>query len=157
MTPNSAPDLLPCRQTSQLKTYAFVEPRTCTVLLDPKIAELRGLRGFRDDTLDFSKGGLFLQDGKDYYVRRSRVDPSDRSMVQVSISHDGDYASAVCIATEEEQADASIRAVVDSGEGLPLHEPEWDDQGFYSLTNEEREVVQQDNKLNWRLYANYSA
>ena len=105
----------------------------------------RGLKGFsRDRNMGWStntgpleqelvesnspKGFRFI-DHKTLSVRRSLVKEEDRQLADLSISHDGDYAVAVCMAVGEEyEADSTV--LVDNGEGDPIHEPEWGDKGF---------------------------
>ena len=68
-----------------------------------------------------------------HYYRRSRVKESDRQIAEINISHDGDYAIAVCMAFDPPDSSVQEKTIVDSGEGLPLHEPQWGDEGWLDL------------------------
>lgn len=53
-------------------------------------------------------------------------------MVDISISHEDDYAVAVCLALSELTEDpvAETEAIIDHGSGEAIHEPELGDRGF---------------------------
>ena len=68
-----------------------------------------------------------------HYYRRSRVKESDRQVAEVNISHDGDYAIAVCMAFDPRKPTVQEKTIVDNGEGLSLHEPQWGDEGWLDL------------------------
>lgn len=69
-----------------------------------------------------------------HYYRRSRVKESDRQVAEINISHDGDYAIAVCMAFDPPGSIVQEKTIVDNGEGLPLHEPQWGDEGWLDLS-----------------------
>ena len=62
-------------------------------------------------------------------VRRLLVKEEDRQVADLSISHDGEYAIAVCMAVDEVY-EVDMMAVTDTGKGDPIHEPEWGDRDF---------------------------
>lgn len=65
-------------------------------------------------------------------VRRTKIDPRDRAVGQISISHDGAYASAVCFAMDDGgQGGHTPEPVLDDGNGMPVHEPTWGDHGCF--------------------------
>lgn len=112
------------------------------------IARLRGLRGLHRDKAQtppivFSQYSYrkLLGDkaeSKDdksqkFFKRRARIADEDRQVAELTISHDGEYAIAVCIALDEEVDNAQGKPVImDDGSGDPLHEPEWADEGWFS-------------------------
>ena len=63
------------------------------------------------------------------------LNPSSRQTVDISISHEDDYAVAVCLAPTEStedtaRGDTELEVMVDQGIGEAIHEPEWGDRGF---------------------------
>ena len=71
-------------------------------------------------------------DNKLIYRRRLLILDEERQEADLSISHDGDYAIAVCLALDEEMDSVGheYKPVVDDGNGEPIHEPEYRDTGF---------------------------
>ena len=65
------------------------------------------------------------------YQRNSLVRMEDRRFADASISHDGDYAFAICHALDEPFNQGS-EPLTDNGHGDPIHEPEYGDRGFVS-------------------------
>ena len=63
------------------------------------------------------------------FLRQLLVKEEDKRLADVSISHDGEYATAVCLALDEEIEEV-LEPVVDFGDSDPLHEPRWGDRGF---------------------------
>ncbi|MCJ1252026.1 hypothetical protein MMC30_009264 [Trapelia coarctata] len=61
--------------------------------------------------------------------RRLLVKEEDKQLADLSISHDGEYAIAVCMALDE-ASDEHPEPVIDDGTGETIHEPEWGDEGF---------------------------
>ena len=57
----------------------------------------------------------------------------DRRLADVTISHEGQYAIAVCQALDELHVQDST-PIIDTSNGEPLHEPQYGDQGFESET-----------------------
>jgi len=94
------------------------------------------------DTLSGADGAHFGEDisellslpfGKTTYRRiirrRLLIKEEDKQLADLSISHDGEYAIAVCMALDE-ASDEHPDPVIDHGIGKPIHEPEWGDLGF---------------------------
>ena len=69
---------------------------------------------------------------KQIYRRCRLIRDEERQEADLSISHDGDYAFAVCLALNED-VDAvghEYSPIVDDGNGEPIHEPQYGDSGF---------------------------
>ena len=69
---------------------------------------------------------------KEIFRRRRLILDEERQEADLSISHDGDYAIAVCLALDEEvdSIGHENKPVLDDGKGEPIHEPEYGDAGF---------------------------
>ncbi|KAF6234562.1 hypothetical protein HO173_007188 [Letharia columbiana] len=130
------------------KLIALIDPPSDNIEMIRRVATLRGLRGFGLQNHGLHKGSLMskvelhkdVQDSKDgkvhrgvHYYRRSRVKESDRQVAEINISHDGDYAVAMCMAFDPPGTTIREKTIVDQGEGLPLHEPQWGDEGWVDL------------------------
>ena len=61
--------------------------------------------------------------------RKLLVAEKERQTVDISISHDTDYAVAVCMAVDDLE-EQDLEALTDTGSGEAIHEPEWGDRGF---------------------------
>ena len=59
----------------------------------------------------------------------------DRQIAEVSISHDGDYAVATCLAVDEPAKQTYNWPLIDDGSGDPIHEPAWADDGWSICTD----------------------
>ena len=127
------------------RVYALVDPLNQKVAMSEDVARVRGLRGYgKNKDKDYRVGeclygtfrnGDFMEtkpsDRQRFLTRRRRVKAEERQMAEVSISHDGDYAVAVCMAFDEPPKRPEEQAVVfDDGSGSPIHEPEWADEGW---------------------------
>ena len=126
---------------------ALIDPPSDRIEMLRGVARLRGLRGFGLRNYRLHKGTLMTKvefhkglDEKEeqvhrgvHYYRRSRVKDSDRQVAEINISHDGDYAVAVCMAFDPPGSTVQEKTIVDKGEGLPLHEPQWGDEGWLDL------------------------
>ena len=110
--------------------------------MNAKVAAARGLRGTAED-LGPNKGtkyeevvnGQFAECGDDqkkiFFKRSKLYREEDQQVAEISISHDGDYAVAICMSVEEADHKGCIRPfAIDDGSGDPIHEPEWGDRGF---------------------------
>ena len=129
------------------KLVALVDPPCDRIEMHCRVAPQRGLRGFVFKNYGLHKGSLMTRDelhkaqgsgrlGEDrtaHYYRRCRVKESDRQVAEINISHDGDYAIAVCMAFDPLDSTVQQKTIVDYGEGLPLHEPQWGDEGWLDL------------------------
>ena len=136
-------------QLSAKRIYALVDPPAQMVAMDEKVAQMRGLRGYghndsKNRRADFRSGPCVYgaihnnsfqetmpSDGKRFLVRRLKIKAAERQVAEVSISHDGDYAVAVCMAMNELPVDPSEQPlIIDDGSKDPIHEFEWGDEGW---------------------------
>lgn len=130
------------------KMIALIDPPSDRIEMLARVATVRGLRGFAVKNYGLHKGALMskdeihkeVQDSEDekvhrgtHYYRRSRVNESDRQVAEINISHDGDYAVAMCMAFDPPGSTVSEKTIVDKGEGLALHDPQWGDEGWLDL------------------------
>ncbi|KAL8759295.1 MAG: hypothetical protein Q9184_003658 [Pyrenodesmia sp. 2 TL-2023] len=134
--------------SGSVRLQALIPPEpTLRILMAPEVAQKRGLReGQSNFTHIYGEvvNGRFLQDflpkgeaapriktADKFIVRRARIKEEEQQIAEISISHDGDYSAAVCMALDEplEGKDA-VEYIVDDGVGEPLHEPEWGDKGW---------------------------
>ena len=136
-------------QLSAKRIYAFVDPPAKMVVMDESVAQTRGLRGYghnhtKNHRAYFQSGPCVYgtihnnsfqetipSDGKKFLVRRLKIKADERQVAEVSISHDGDYAVAVCMAVDELPVDPSEQSlIIDDGSNDSIHEPEWGDEGW---------------------------
>ena len=131
------------------KASILIDPPRQDIIMEERIARLRGLRGLNKDTANTPQvprsqvhygrllGGVIVESKnhkvQKFFKRRARIADEDRQLADVSISHDGAYAIAVCIALDEGVDNAQGKPmIIDDGSGDPLHEPEWADEGWFS-------------------------
>lgn len=129
------------------KPQVLIDPPSQTIVMDARVALLRGLRETRYELMerncllkkkDSVRGSvdrhlLHLRNHPEIlYKRRALVKEGDRQIAEGNISHDSDYAVAVCMAFDQQfkSDDENIEPVFDDGSGEPLHEPAWGDIGF---------------------------
>ncbi|KAL8927487.1 MAG: hypothetical protein Q9208_002292 [Pyrenodesmia sp. 3 TL-2023] len=134
--------------TRTVKLQALIPPEpTLRILMVPEVAQKRGLRGGHSkfthiygEVVD----GRFVQDSlpkgdaaprnttaSKFIVKRARIKDEEQQIAEISISHDGDYSVAVCMALDEPSTKKdAVEYIVDDGVGEPLHEPEWGDKGW---------------------------
>ena len=138
-------------QPSSKRIYALVDPPAKMVAMDESVAKIRGLRGYgpnhsKNRRADFQSGPCVYgtihdnsfqetkpSDGKRFLIRRLRIKAAERQVAEVSISHDGDYAVAVCMAVDEpvlpvNPSEQSM--IIDDGSNDSIHELEWGDEGW---------------------------
>ena len=130
------------------KVIALIDPPCDKIEMTRGVATLRGLRGFAVKSYGLHKALLMSKDERHqevqdsenaklhrgtHYCRRSRVKESDRQVAEINISHDGDYAVAMCMAFDPPGSTVREKKIVDKGQGLPLHEPQWGDEGWFDL------------------------
>jgi hypothetical protein len=122
---------------ASLKPLILIDPPTKNLFMDEAIARRRCIstapeylvyKRSRELERAFLEAGSVAAGGK-IYQRRALVREEDRRLADLSISHDGSYAVAVCMALDETH-DLPKEITVDNGEGDPVHEPEWGDLGF---------------------------
>ena len=156
VSPRYHPDIFPTEDAQKIKPVALIDPPTNTILMDDRVANLRALRGFAFGSQHLRKDELMRQQerekvqslrsvtrdsgerfqvgsmGGDYIERRARVDESERRVAEISISHDGDAAVAVCMAFDQSFPERKMEDIFDDGSSLPFHEPQWGDEGWFS-------------------------
>ncbi|KAG8531542.1 uncharacterized protein KY384_003172 [Bacidia gigantensis] len=127
LRPAQNPRLFPAEQRTSLQTMTLIDPISDTILLGVSAALLRRLRG---STSTLLKGVEAKTGVKEYHERRSKVKDEQRRLGKVSISHDGEYATATCILPHETPIDHRCKRIIDDGIGPPKHEPEYGDAGW---------------------------
>ena len=146
--PRLAPGRIRLETAKSYKMHALIEPPCNTIVMDERVAKIRELRGFGARSVGLHKGGLMsrgevddLVEGEEkekmqkpeHFERRSKVKESDRQVAEINISHDGDYAVAVCMASDPPGLETKPKRIVDKGEGDSIHEPQWGDEGWFEL------------------------
>ena len=132
ITPRLCPYLFSIEDAQSLQTKALIDPPSDSILMSERVAWMRGLRGFGPRSKMLSGGAVVQRDGQYYYRRRSKIKESERQMAGVSISHDGVYAVAMCMASTEQVSEARGGTIIDDGEGPRMHEPSWGDEGWFN-------------------------
>lgn len=100
------------------KPYALIEPAARSVRLSGAVARQRGVA---------------VEEGAAFVVRPKLLRWKERAVARLSISHDGEYATATVLAAEEEEEDAEKEGkeeeevLVDDGKGKPMHVPRLED------------------------------
>lgn len=129
------------------KPQVLIDPPSQTIIMDARVALLRGLRETRYECMErncllkrkYSVRTSIEQhlphlsnESEAIYKRRALVKEGDRQIAEGNISHDSEYAVAVCMAFDPKfkSDDENIKPVYDDGSGEPLHEPAWGDIGF---------------------------
>ena len=133
---------------SRHKPCLLIEPAHQWVVMDTQVAISRGLVGFSPESLSESVpsgrsrtfsgevvNGIFVprigSKTSLFCMRRRLVQEENRQIAELSISHDGPYSVAVCMALDEEATDCgNVAHIVDDGSGEPVHEPNWGDRGW---------------------------
>ena len=119
---------------SGMKPYALVRPPLQHVLMNDRVAKLRGLNESRSPESK-DREVLLMQHHPvhpGYFSRPLSVKAEDYQIAEISISHETDHAVAVCMALDEAATEmGSAESVVDDGSGEPIHEPKWGDRGFF--------------------------
>ncbi|MCJ1383966.1 hypothetical protein MMC17_007080 [Xylographa soralifera] len=132
-----------------VKPMILISPPTRPVIMNTLTAAKRGLKGVASENKKAAspralakvapKISTFAQEAgfqidEPLFLRQLSVKEADKRLADVSISHDGGYATAVCLALDEE-IEEDLEPIVDSGDGDPLHEPNWGDRGFGEATD----------------------
>lgn len=131
ITPRLCPHLFSVEDAQSWQPKALIDPPSDSILMNEHVAGMRGLKGFGSQSRILTGGAVIQKNGQYYYRRRSKIKESERQMAEVSISHDGGYAVAVCMAPRGLVSEARGRTIVDDGEGSPVHEPSWGDEGWF--------------------------
>ena len=132
------------------KPSILIDPHRQDVVMNAAVANIRGLRTVSIphaeegvEEVPYSMhcrgaimNGEFVETKSDeaarLFKRRARTADEDRQLADVSISHDGKYAMAVCIALDEKTDNVQLKPpIIDDGTTNPLHEPEWGDEGWF--------------------------
>lgn len=125
------------------KVIALIDPVCNVIQMDEQVAYLRGLRGFGPQSQGLHKGPLIDKGEKElvhmqgaignHFHRRRKIKETERQTAEVSISHDGGYAVAVCMAYDAPGHYPEGRRIFDDGTGPAMHEPQWGDQGWFDI------------------------
>ncbi|KAL8905518.1 MAG: hypothetical protein Q9207_002579 [Kuettlingeria erythrocarpa] len=140
--------------TGTVKLQALISPEpTLRIVMVPEVAKARRLReghsNFRNVHGTVVNGRFienFCPPGEaapqpqttgEFIVRRARIRDEEQQIAEISISHDGEYSVAVCMALDEpSQEKKVVKYIVDDGVGEPLHQPEWGDRGWLDEDHE---------------------
>lgn len=138
--------------TNQKKLHALIAPEiTKMVVMTSPVAKIRGLLERQSrfpHVYGEVNGGQFVrrsepnkhdmltaETGK-FWVRGLRIKDDERQIAEINISHDHDYAVAVCMALDEKaSSEGPLDYIVDDGSGECIHEPEWGDEGWLGDTS----------------------
>ena len=114
--------------------------------MNAEVAAARGLYG-ATECLDPESGTVYKEvvhgksakhgddQGKIFYQRSKLYTEEDQQVAELSISHDGDIAMAVCMALDDAGSGETLDCpIIDHGSGDPVHEPEWGDRGFLDMS-----------------------
>lgn len=102
--------LVPPDRTQHKKPYALIDPPGRTVRLSRAVAQQRGVA--MDD------------DGAEFVLRPKIFRWRDRQIARLSISHDGEYATATVLAFDDHTfVEKEEEVLVDDGKGKPMHVP----------------------------------
>ncbi|MCJ1436702.1 hypothetical protein MMC27_006084 [Xylographa pallens] len=127
-----------------VKPVILISPPTRLVIMNTLTAEKRGLRGVASASKQAASSRVLIEvlprirtfaskNGfpidEPLFLRQQLIKEEDKRLADVSISHDGEYATAVCLALDEEMEEG-LEPIVDFGDGDSLHEPRWGDRGF---------------------------
>ena len=139
---------------------ALIDPVCDTIEMDERVASERRLRGFGPQSQELYKGALIGNaddcenaNSRDEKVikkaprfhRRAKVRSSDRQVAKINISHDGDYAVAVCMAFDPPGMKPEEKRIIDDGRGPPKHEPQWGDEGWFDVVTEAISPAEENN------------
>ncbi|KAL8693029.1 MAG: hypothetical protein Q9218_002045 [Villophora microphyllina] len=125
-------------------------PSAPQIVMDLQVAEKRGLSLLSSSTSsqfhvwgDVERGRFVLKpeptlrdvsvnySSHHFVLRRARIRDEEQQIAEVSISHEAEYAVAVCMALDEKTlGKANVEYLYDNGTGEPLHEPIWGDAGW---------------------------
>ena len=152
--PSQNPQFYSAEFAKENRLIALIDPPTNTILMDDKVAKIRKLRGFGYQHHNIQKEKLTIpgfdlnvystttgeqhldglrtdtRERTGYYMRRARIEDSQRQIAEVSISHDGDSAVAMCMASVQAGPAKEPEFIVDEGSSPPMHETQWGDHGF---------------------------
>lgn len=137
------------------KPYILIEPPRKYVTFSEEVASLRRLRGFRiraDGNIRPNKASLDPSNPErqlGVWKRAVKIRMQDRQQADGSLSHDKDYAIAICQALNTPVEEDTI--IVDNGEGEPIHECEQGDWLYNPDQDEmervENEIIEEDEEM----------
>ncbi|KAL8642554.1 MAG: hypothetical protein Q9228_000780 [Teloschistes exilis] len=134
--------LLKPQERGTSRVHALVAPENPKrIVMDPEVAKKRGLSssispeytvwGNIEDGHFVQKPESATQDNHPAHrlqSRRARMTDKEQQIAEISISHEAEYAVAVCMALDDPTPPrADVGYIVDDGTGEPLHEPIWGD------------------------------
>lgn len=105
--------LVPPDRSQHRKPYALIDPPARTVQLSRRVAEQRGVAN---------------AEGAEVVLRPQIFRWRDRQIARLSISHDGEYATATVLAADDAAYVEREEVLVDGGKGKPLHVPSLGDE-----------------------------
>ena len=131
--PGGEPSPLPRDDSSVLgASSAIISPPSRVVIMPKNVARIRGLnleiQNDKPEDRDFFRTcfhhSKYLQNFLDKVplYRREMSTDEDEQEARISISHDGNYATAVCIAVPLTWHEGPFRRF-DRGTGRPIHKP----------------------------------
>jgi len=100
--------LVPPDRTQHRKPYALIDPPARTIRLSRAVAQQRGVA---------------VDEGAEFVLRPKIFRWRERQMARVSISHDGEYATATVLAVDDHAYVEKEEVLVDDGKGKPMHVP----------------------------------
>ncbi|KAI4101449.1 MAG: hypothetical protein L6R37_004924 [Teloschistes peruensis] len=141
IVPQDNPLLKPQERCTS-RVHALVAPENLKrIVMDPEVAKKRGLSSSTSPEYTVSgniEDGQFVQKPESatqdnhpalrLQSRRVRMTDREQQIAEISISHEAEYAVAVCMALDDPTSPrADVGYIVDDGTGEPLHEPIWGD------------------------------
>ncbi|KAL8754244.1 MAG: hypothetical protein Q9199_004488 [Rusavskia elegans] len=126
------------------RVHALIAPEHATdIVMSPEVATKRGLSEAQSPgagTLGQVVNGLFVSNTQTasrheldsrFFLRKAKIRDEEQQIAEISISHDNEYAVAVCMSlAEDSHSRDRPQCIIDDGLGEPLHEPEWGDSGY---------------------------
>ena len=143
------------KKVTGTRLIALINPICDSIDIDERVASERHLRGFGPRSQGLHKGALIEEHGvlhiheqrstvkAPHFRRSAKVRDSDRQIAKINISHDGDYAVAVCMAFDSPERQPERKIIVDDGTGPPKHEPQWGDEGWFDPVDEQMEASEE--------------
>ena len=99
-----------------------LSPHAPVVLINPSKPEV-----YMTDTVAYQRGLWRPKGTKESGLPRpfrlAKISMHERQIARASISHDGEYVTAVVYALDEPDAGQTLDPIIDKGYGNPVHEP----------------------------------
>ncbi|KAI4250744.1 MAG: hypothetical protein L6R42_008650 [Xanthoria sp. 1 TBL-2021] len=126
------------------RVHALIAPEHATdIVMSSEVATKRGLSEAQSPgagTVGQVVNGLFVSNAQTvsrhgldsrFFLRKAKIKDEEQQIAEISISHDNEYAVAVCMSlAEDSHSRDRPQCIIDDGLGEPLHEPEWGDSGY---------------------------